>query len=256
MDTMQILIYFAIFAAKLIEVSLATVRNVLINRGEKLYGAMIGFVEVMIWIVVVSNVLAALSEDPLQALIYCLAFACGNYVGVIIEGKLAIGTACIQVMVSDLEEMGAANKEEQKPQGMITEQGSEDELKLLEEHETIDEQEAEDELNILEGLNTAKELESKEKKEATAKPEAEEAKTAEKLLAIDGQNDLKTLLRNRGFGVTIVEAQGYTREVHIMMIYLKRKSVPEALELIRTHTPSALVTVNDVRQIRNAFIRK
>jgi len=180
--TIQILIYFAIFFAKLIEVSLSTVRNVLVNRGEKLYGAMIGFFEVLIWIIVVSNVLSTLSEDPLKALIYCLAFACGNYAGVIIEGKLALGTACIQVMVAE---------------------------------EAVHD----DEENV-------------------------------------EYDDLKNQLRKKGFGVTTVKAHGYAREVDIMLIYLKRKSVPEALELIRATTPDALVTVNDVRQIRNGFIRK
>jgi len=184
-DKMQILIYFAIFAAKLVEVSLATVRNVLINRGEKLFGALIGFVEVLIWIIVVSNVLGTLKEDPIKALVYCLAFSCGNYVGVIIEGKLALGTALIQVMIA--EEMDAGN--------------------------------------------VIKEIE-------------------------DEKENLNVLLREKGFGVTTVPAQGLEREVNIMMIYLKRKSVPEALDLIRSHTPSALVTVNDVRQMRNGFIRK
>lgn len=94
-------IYFAIFFAKLIEVPLATVRIVLINRGEKLKGSLIGFVEVLIWIVVVGNVLDSLSEDPIKALVYCLAFACGNYLGSIVEDKLAIGTACIQAVVRE-----------------------------------------------------------------------------------------------------------------------------------------------------------
>lgn len=191
----SILIYAAIFIAKLIEVALATVRNVLVNRGEKLLGALIGFVEVMIWIAVVSNVLGTLAEDPIKALVYCLAFACGNYCGVIIEGKLAIGTACIQVMVVEAE------------------------------HEA---------------------LSLEEYMAATAMKESNP----------QADIDLKKLLRSRGFGVTTVPAQGIDREVNIMMIYLKRKSVPEALDLIRSHTPNALVTVNDVRQIRNGFIRK
>lgn len=187
----SILIYLVIFFAKLIEVALATVRNVLINRGEKLLGALIGFVEVMIWIIVVSNVLGSLSEDPLKALVYCLAFACGNYLGVIIEGKLAIGTALIQVMLA-----------EEEPEAETSEADSN-------------------------GLSVATD-----------------------------HDDLKILLRDRGFGVTTVPAQGLDREVNIMMIYLKRKGVQEALDLIRSHTPQALVTVNDVRQMRNGFIRK
>ena len=201
----QILIYLLIFFAKLIEVALATVRNVLINRGEKVFGAIIGFVEVMIWIIVVSNVLGSLAEDPIKALVYCLAFSCGNYFGVIIEGKLALGTACIQVMAVE---------------------------------------EPTEELSVVDKL--------KKSISVTEDGEIKETGTAYTAPYIN----LKTLLRDRGFGVTTVPAQGIDREVNIMMIYLKRKSVPEAIELIRANIPSALITVNDVRQIRGGFIKK
>ena len=201
----QILIYLLIFFAKLVEVALATVRNVLINRGEKLFGALIGFVEVMIWIIVVSNVLGSLTEDPLKALVYCLAFSCGNYIGVIIEGKLAIGTACIQVMVAE------------EPNETVS---------------VVD--------KIKKSISMTEDGEIKELNNADTAP----------------FTNLKALLRDRGFGVTTVPAQGLYREVNILMIYLKRKSVPEALELIRTHMPTALITVNDVRQMRQGFRKK
>jgi uncharacterized protein YebE (UPF0316 family) len=220
----QILIYVAIFAAKLIEVALATVRNVLVKRGEQLMGALIGFVEVMIWIIVVSNVLSSLTEDPIKAIVYCLAFACGNYAGVILEGKLAIGTACIQVMVA--EEMVPVEKYIKK-KGLYE--------KVLE--EVLAEKLETDSVGDTDAGDFAVDV----KKNNSAKEE---------------DTDLKLLLRERGFGVTIVPGHGFDREVNIMMIYLKRKSVPEALELIRAHKPTALVTVNDVRQIRGGFIRK
>ena len=93
-------IYPVIFFGKILEVSLSTVRIVLINRGEKLKGALIGFFEVLIWIFLVSNLLSTITKDPIKVVVYCLAFACGNYVGVIIEGKLAIGNACIWSVIS------------------------------------------------------------------------------------------------------------------------------------------------------------
>lgn len=93
--------YILIFIAKLVEVSLATVRLVLVNRGEKLKGSIIGFFEILIWALVVSQVLTDLSEDPLKLVVYCLAFSFGNYIGVTIEGKLAIGTSCIQVLIRE-----------------------------------------------------------------------------------------------------------------------------------------------------------
>lgn len=105
--------YILIFVAKLVEVSMATIRNVLVNRGEKIKGSIIGFFESMIWVLVVSQVLDGLSENPLKLIVYCLAFACGNYAGVIIEGKLAIGTSSLQVMVAEecKDDLSAALRE-------------------------------------------------------------------------------------------------------------------------------------------------
>lgn len=170
---MQVLVYLGIFLAKLVEVSLATIRVVFINRGEKLRGAIIGFIEIMLWIVVVSNVLSDLSRDPMKAVVYCFAFALGNYLGVIIENKLAVGTASIQTVV-------------------------------MEEH----------------------------------------------------THELSALLREHGFGVTILQGQGMENTVDVLLIFLKRKSVPEAVGLIRSFLPNAVISINDVRQLRNGFVRK
>lgn len=169
----QVFMYVAIFFAKLVEVSLATVRSVLINRGEKLKGAIIGFFEVLLWVTVASQVLGTITEDPFKVVVYCFAFACGNYLGVIIEGKLAIGTASMQVFVSD---------------------------------EVIEE--------------------------------------------------LSALLRGRGFGVTIIEGQGKDGPVQVLLIFVKRKCVDEAIGLIRDLSPHAMITVNDVRHLRNGYMRK
>ncbi|NLJ58305.1 MAG: DUF2179 domain-containing protein [Tissierellia bacterium] len=93
------LLYLIIFCAKIIEVSISTIRLVYINKGERVKGAILGFVEIIIWIVVVSSVLNNISEDPIKAFIYAAAFALGNYVGVTIESKIAVGLASIQVVV-------------------------------------------------------------------------------------------------------------------------------------------------------------
>jgi uncharacterized protein YebE (UPF0316 family) len=101
------LTYLFIFIAKIIEVSLATLRTVLLTRGEKLYAAMIGFCEVIIWLLIIGNVLDGIREDPLRMFVYALGFACGNYVGSTIEEKLAIGLMTINVIISkeDTEKM-------------------------------------------------------------------------------------------------------------------------------------------------------
>lgn len=93
--------YIFIFFAKIFEVSLTTVRTVLVTRGEKFFAAIIGFFEVSIWLYVIGSVLAGIQEDPKKMIIYALGFACGNYIGCIIEDKLALGVLTINVIVTE-----------------------------------------------------------------------------------------------------------------------------------------------------------
>lgn len=108
------LLYFVIFFVKIIEVSLGTIRIVLINKGERTIGAIIGFFEVTIWITLVGKVIADISSDPWKAIAYSLGFACGNYVGSVIEEKLGIGMSEIQVIVlkEDGEKLANAIRDE------------------------------------------------------------------------------------------------------------------------------------------------
>jgi uncharacterized protein YebE (UPF0316 family) len=94
------LLYFIIFFAKIIEVSISTVRLVYINKGEKVKGAVLGFIEILIWLVVVSSVLHNITEDPIKVFIYAISFSLGNFIGVTIESKIAVGLSSIQVVVN------------------------------------------------------------------------------------------------------------------------------------------------------------
>lgn len=94
------ILYIGIFLAKTLEVTLATIRTVLITRGEKLLGALIGFVEVVIWVYLVGNLITTVSEDPIKVLFYSAGFAFGNYVGTFLEEKLALGLITVNVITS------------------------------------------------------------------------------------------------------------------------------------------------------------
>ncbi|TCK98577.1 uncharacterized protein YebE (UPF0316 family) [Natranaerovirga hydrolytica] len=96
-----LLIYILIFLVKVLEVTLATTRIVLITKGEKLKGAIIGFFEAILWTVLVSTVLADVTSDPYKVLIYALGFAVGNYVGTIFEQKLGFGTVRIETIANE-----------------------------------------------------------------------------------------------------------------------------------------------------------
>lgn len=98
---MGFLIYVLIVFAKVIEVSLMTVRIVFITKGEKKLGAIIGFFEVMLWIYIASNVISNITEDPFKAVSYALGFALGNYFGSIVEEKIGLGLSEVQIIVKE-----------------------------------------------------------------------------------------------------------------------------------------------------------
>jgi uncharacterized protein YebE (UPF0316 family) len=86
-----------IFALRIVDVSMSTVRIVLSVRGHKKIVPIIGFFEVMIWVLAVGNAIRFL-DSPLHLLGYGAGFATGNMVGLWIEEQLAIGYATIRVV--------------------------------------------------------------------------------------------------------------------------------------------------------------
>ncbi|MEG1524625.1 MAG: DUF5698 domain-containing protein [Clostridia bacterium] len=98
----SIWVYLFIFFGKIMEVSCSTLRIVLINRGIRTVGSIIAFVEIMLWLVIASSVLAGFSQDFLKGIVYSLAFAAGNYIGSWLDELLAFGLSSVQVIIADL----------------------------------------------------------------------------------------------------------------------------------------------------------
>lgn len=86
-----------IFFARICDVSIGTVRIILVAKGRQGLAPLFGFFEVLIWIVAVGTVI-----KHLDRFYYCLAyaagFATGNYIGILIENKLAIGSVIIRIL--------------------------------------------------------------------------------------------------------------------------------------------------------------
>lgn len=97
-------VYLFIFFGKILEVTFGTLRLVLINRGVRTAGALIAFVEIMLWLVVASSVLVGFSEDFLKGVVYALAFAMGNYLGSWLDELLAFGLSSVQIVISDVQQ--------------------------------------------------------------------------------------------------------------------------------------------------------
>lgn len=95
--------YLFIFVIKVSEVTLSTTRIVMITKGERLKGAVIGFFEVTLWVIVASFVLGDITSDPIKVVVYALGFAIGNYLGSIFEEFLGVGTVRVEAIVKEVD---------------------------------------------------------------------------------------------------------------------------------------------------------
>jgi uncharacterized protein YebE (UPF0316 family) len=87
-----------IFCMRVTDVTLDTVRVLLMVRNAKWQVPLIGFVQVSIWVVAVTAVVQNLNS-PLHLIGYSGGFATGNYVGMLVEERLALGLATMNTMV-------------------------------------------------------------------------------------------------------------------------------------------------------------
>ena len=89
-----------VFFARVTDVSLGTLRIIFISRGKRNLAPLLGFVEVFIWITVVSQIVSH-AHNLLAYLAYAAGFAAGAFVGMYIENRLAIGTQVILAIIQD-----------------------------------------------------------------------------------------------------------------------------------------------------------
>ena len=82
------------------DVSLATVRMMLIMRGVRWLVPLIAFVEVLVWVLAVGSAIQNL-QSTWHLIGYAGGFAAGNVVGMWVEGRLAFGFASVRIVSSD-----------------------------------------------------------------------------------------------------------------------------------------------------------
>ena len=87
-----------VFFARIADVTLGTIRIIFVSRGQRNVAPLLGFCEVFIWIVAIGQIVQHLSS--LTSFIgYAAGFAVGNYVGMSIEDRLAIGTLVVRIIL-------------------------------------------------------------------------------------------------------------------------------------------------------------
>ena len=93
-----LLLPLLIFCARIIDVSIGTLRIIFVSKGKRNIAPLLGFFEVLVWILAISEIMQNLNNWVCYVA-YAAGFAAGNYVGMIIEEKLAIGILIIRIII-------------------------------------------------------------------------------------------------------------------------------------------------------------
>ena len=88
-----------IFFARIMDVTLDTIRIVMVAKGEKRIAPFLGFFEILIWLIAISTIMKNL-DNWMCYVFYAGGFATGNYIGILIEEKLAVGIVQLQIITS------------------------------------------------------------------------------------------------------------------------------------------------------------
>jgi len=86
-----------IFSARVADVSIGTVRVIFVSRGLKYLAPIVGFFEILIWLLAIGQIMKNL-YNPACYIAYAGGFAMGNFVGICIAEKLSLGIVLIRVI--------------------------------------------------------------------------------------------------------------------------------------------------------------
>jgi len=120
-----------VFLARIVDVSLGTLRTISIVQGRTKVAFFLAFIETTVWLLVLSAVLPKVVESPVLGVFYAFGFASGNVVGILVEKRLAMGYINFRIITSkyakeitsSLREKGFAvtNFEGEGKDGKVTE---------------------------------------------------------------------------------------------------------------------------------------
>ena len=96
-----ILVCLIVCAAKIVEITIQSLKTCMMVKGQRLKAAGLGFLECTIWGLVISTIIGTLGDNLFLLLFYCVGYATGLFLGSTIEGKIALGTSNFELIASD-----------------------------------------------------------------------------------------------------------------------------------------------------------
>ncbi len=169
----MLLLCAKIFFARILDVSLGTVRTILLVKSKRLEASIVAFVEVIIWFLIVKEAIALASDSPWIIVAYAGGFTAGTYIGSILSDKYIEGSFTVQVICPRNE-------------------------------------------NLIE------------------------------------------LIRNSGFGITVVDVKGRDRKDKKVMMFIEidKHDYPVLERIIKTIEENAFIVVNETRLVQNGYFAK
>ena len=92
-----VVIPLLICLARIVDVTIGTLRIIFISRGLKYLAPIMGFFEVIIWLIAIGQIMQNLS-NVMNYIAYGLGFAIGNFVGITIENKISLGYVLVRII--------------------------------------------------------------------------------------------------------------------------------------------------------------
>jgi len=96
-----ILVCLLVCAAKIVEITIQSLKTCMMVKGQRLKAAGLGFLECTIWGLVISTIIGTLGDNLFLLLFYCVGYATGLFLGSTIESKIALGTSNLELIAND-----------------------------------------------------------------------------------------------------------------------------------------------------------
>lgn len=96
-----VLVCFIVCAAKIVEITIQSLKICMMVKGQRAKAAGLGFIECTIWGLVISTIIGTLGDNIFLLLFYCTGYATGLFLGSTIESKIALGTSSLELIAND-----------------------------------------------------------------------------------------------------------------------------------------------------------
>lgn len=126
-------VWLIVCGAKILEISIQSLKTCMMVKGQRLKAAGLGFVECMIWGLVISTIISTLGDDFTLLFFYCTGYAVGLFLGSTIENKIAIGTSNLELIANDesTELITTYLKEKNMGYTVLEGRGSKDKMNMI-----------------------------------------------------------------------------------------------------------------------------